>query len=95
VANLGAFFPLFAETNDWSNGNKLTDNDVALIMSFYSFSQVIFSVLISKIKNKLGAKNTILVGLSLVMFATFGMGLIQMVKDAEIFKFISLALRFL
>ena len=76
VANLGAFFPLFAENNDWTDDQKLTDNDVALIMSFYSFSQVIFSVLISKIKNKVGAKNTILLGLTLVMLATLGMGLI-------------------
>ena len=94
VSNLGAFFPIFAEKNDWAGEKKLGDDDVALIISFFSISQVIFSPFISKIKNRIGTKNTILLGLTLTMGSTMGLGYLAIIKQSSKFKYISLALRF-
>ena len=47
------------------------------------------------IKNKLGAKNTILVGFVMITFTTFGLGLIHYIEDADTFLYTALTLRFL
>lgn len=47
------------------------------------------------IKNKLGAKNTILVGFVMITITTFGLGLIHYIEDADTFLYTALTLRFL
>ena len=94
-ANLGAFFPLFAQENDWINDKVLTEQEVALIMSFPMLSQVIFSPFVSRIKAKLGTKNTILLGLTLNMLSAVGLGSLSLVKEVTIFKYGSLVCRFI
>jgi len=46
------------------------------------------------IKNKLGAKNAVLVGFTLLTFATFGLGAIANLTDPHTFKYFAVGLRF-
>lgn len=100
VSNLSAFLPLFVEANDWAvttsgTDTKLSDNDISLILAAFSVAQVIFSPFNSLIKNWLGTKNTIIIGLFLVMISTGGLGAIAIVSNGDQFRYIALGLRFI
>jgi len=47
------------------------------------------------IKNWLGTKNTIVIGLVLVMISTGGLGAIEVIKNGNQFRYIALGLRFI
>ena len=47
------------------------------------------------IKNWLGTKNTIVIGLVLVMVSTGGLGAIEVIKNGNQFRYIALGLRFI
>ena len=71
------------------------ETDIGWIIASFSLAQVIFSPLNSKIKNKIGAKNTMLCGLMLVMGSTASLGAIAHIHDGHKFKYIAIALRFI
>ena len=100
VANLVAFLPTFVEENAWvvaSTGisTALTANDVSWIIAAFSAAQVLFSPFNSVIKNWLGTKNAIVIGLVLVMISTTGLGAIAHIKNGHQFRYIALGLRFI
>jgi MFS family permease len=100
VSNLSAFLPLYAASNNWtvtSDGTdtSLSDNDISLILAAFSVAQVIFSPFNSLIKNWLGTKNTIVIGLILVMISTGGLGAIAIIMNGNQFRYIALGLRFI
>ena len=100
VSNLSAFLPLFVASNDWtvtSSGTDttLSDNDISWILAVFSVAQVIFSPFNSLIKKWLGTKNTIVIGLFLVMISTGGLGAIAVIKNGNQFRYIALGLRFI
>ena len=96
VQNLSAFLPNFNRNNKWSvvdgQNTALTTNDLAYITSAFSLAQVIFSPLSSSIKNYLGAKNTIVLGLTIVSLSTALLGFLGNVEDGN--RFLSYALLF-
>jgi MFS family permease len=84
VSNLMAFLPIFVETNEWekdANGvsSQLTSNDVGFIIASFSLAQVMFSPVNSLIKNYLGTKNAISIGMLLVGISTALLGFIARV----------------
>jgi MFS family permease len=88
VSNLSAFLPLFVAKNDWTisedgSDTSLTDNEISYILASFSVAQVIFSPFNSLIKNWLGTKNTIVIGLFLVMISTGGLGAIAVIKNGD------------
>lgn len=97
IENMASFMPPFIDTHVWvsSDQYKLTSFDVSLILSIFSVAQVIFAPFNSIIKNKLGAKNAVLVGFSLLTIATFGLGAIANFTDPHIFKYFAVGLRFI
>ena len=46
------------------------------------------------IKNKMGAKNTLLIGFVMITVTTFGLGLLSMIKNSQSFLIVALILRF-
>jgi MFS family permease len=98
VSNLTAFLPTFCESNKWAEVDgvqtDVSNNDIGYIIASFSAAQVIFSPLNSNIKNYLGTKNTILIGLFLVMLSTCGLGAIANISNGNTFRSIALALRF-
>lgn len=46
------------------------------------------------IKNAIGSKNTILIGFFLLTITTFALGWISVIKDAQIFKYVAVVVRF-
>lgn len=55
---------------------------------------MIFAPFNSIIKNKLGAKNAVLLGFSLLTLTTFGLGAIANLTEPHVFKYIAVGLRF-
>ena len=98
-ANIIAFLPTFAEENNWLiiNGTStaIYETDVGLIVASFSLAQVVFSPVVSRVKNKIGAKNTMLGGLLLVFVSTTCLGLIAHVKHGVWFKYMAVGFRFL
>jgi len=100
VSNLSAFLPLFVDSHAWTTTSSGTDtalsaNDISLILAAFSVAQVIFSPFNSLIKNWLGTKNTIVIGLFLVMISTGGLGAIAHIYNGNQFRYIALGLRFI
>jgi MFS family permease len=97
IENMASFMPPFIENHTWTSSDnyKLTSFDVSLILSIFSVAQVIFAPFNSIIKNKLGAKNAVLVGFSLLTIATFGLGAIANFTDPHLFKYFAVGLRFI
>jgi fucose permease len=96
IENIVSFLPLFIIKNQWesSDGFVIDENDISLIIAVFAVAQIIFSPLNSRIKNKLGAKNTILFGLTLMMITCVGLGSIARIKDPKHFLIIAIILRF-
>lgn len=46
------------------------------------------------IKNKLGAKNTLLIGFFLITVTTYGLGLLSLIDNSDTFLYTALILRF-
>lgn len=60
----------------------------------FSVAQIIFAPFNAYIKNKIGAKNTILFGFMLMTVTTSGLGFIAIIKDPIMFKWSAVVLRF-
>ena len=93
VYNVAAFLAPFA--NGWVRRGELSTSDVSLIISIFSVAQITFAPFNSAIKNRLGSKNTILVGIILLSATAFGLGAISWIEDPVAFKWAALCLRFL
>ena len=76
--NILSFLPIFIKYNEWNNQEdfKLSENKVSLILAIFSVSQIISSPFYMTVKNKLGSKNTIVLGFLMVTFTTLGLGII-------------------
>ena len=99
IYNVAALLPTYndSEEANWEvqeDGYELDENDIALILSVFSVAQIIFAPFNALIKNKLGAKNAIVVGFFLLTITTYGLGAIARVKNPRLFKYIAVALRF-
>lgn len=55
---------------------ELSDNDTALVISIFSVAILIFTSMNSNIKNRLGTKNTIILGFSIEGLTMLGLGII-------------------
>ena len=75
--------------------NYITETDIGWIIASFSLAQVMVSPFNSRIKNYLGTKNTMQIGMFLVMISTVGLGAIAHVKSNNTFKYIALVLRFI
>jgi MFS family permease len=97
IENMASFLPPFVGSHTWKSDDNyaLTPFDISLILSIFSIAQVIFAPFNSIIKNKLGAKNAVLVGFTLLTLATFGLGAIANFTDPHTFKYFAVALRFI
>lgn len=97
ILNVVTLIPDFIETNEWDLTNEYTLNsgDIGLIISMFSFAQIIFAPFNGSIKNALGAKNTIIIGFALLTISTVGLGYIEVFKDPETFKILAILLRFI
>ena len=98
IENMAAFLPPFIDSHEWSvpkDLNAISTFDVSLILSVFSVAQVIFAPFNSAIKNKLGAKNAVLVGFGFLTLATFGLGAIANFTDPYLFKYFAVGLRFI
>lgn len=91
-----SFLPSFinSDLKEWKDNVRPSDTEGALIISVYSLAQIFFAPLNALIKNKMGSKNTILLGLGLMALTTFGLGFASTLDDADSFKSIAVALRF-
>lgn len=94
INNVVSFLPTYISEAEWSGDYRLTSGDVSQILAIFSIAQIIFAPLNGSIKNRLGAKNTIIVGFILLTATTFGLGLIAQIKNAQAFKYTACALRF-
>ena len=94
--NMAAFMPPFIESHRWvsSDNYKITAFDTSLILAAFSMAQLIFSPVNSVIKNRIGAKNAIVLGFVILTVTTFGLGAIAAFEDPHWFKYIAVALRF-
>ena len=97
IENMASFMPPFIESHIWSSSGNyaITTFDISIILSVFSIAQVIFAPFNSIIKNKIGAKNSILVGFVLMTLSTFGLGAIANFNDPHVFKYFAVALRFI
>ena len=99
VSNLTAFLPTYVENAKWEEVNgvqtTVTTNDISWIIASFSAAQVVFAPFTSQIKNYLGTKNTIIIGLFLVMLSTVGLGAIANILNGNTFRYIALGLRFI
>ena len=66
----------------------------AYILGAFSVAQVLFAPFCSSIKNRLGTKNTILLGFFLLVITTIGLGYIAEINDAIKFETFAISLRF-
>lgn len=90
------FLPTFAESNDRFivTDYHLDELDVSFILSTFSLAQILFSPLNTFFKNRLGAKNTILLGFLLLSTTTIGLGFIAKTTNPKLFLVVSIILRF-
>jgi len=97
IENMASFLPPFIGSHKWDSPDAypISPFDISLILSVFSVAQVIFAPFNSAIKNRLGAKNAILVGFGLLTVATFGLGAIANFTDPHIFKYLAVGLRFI
>ena len=104
--NVYAFLPGYIDERnekcEWEDSDiddpehvTISDNEKALILAIFSIAQIVFAPFNAYIKNKIGAKNTIIFGFLLITASTFGLGALHFIQDHNIFKISALALRFL
>lgn len=60
----------------------------------FSVAQIVFAPFNSLIKNALGAKNTIILGFFLLTLTTFALGVVSLISNATIFKYVAVVVRF-
>tara|TARA_B110000285_G_C15026383_1_gene564388 strand:+ start:46 stop:330 length:285 start_codon:yes stop_codon:yes gene_type:complete len=91
VMNLYTCLPGYLEKKVWDSNPF---NDSTYILAIWSVGQVVFSPFNSKLKNKIGAKNQILIGLFLVGITSLVLGLLSLVEDGTNFYIAAMFLRF-
>ena len=95
ILNVASFLPTFIKQNNWSeDSDALTSTDTSLILAVFSIAQIAFAPFNSIFKNYFGAKQTILLGFSMMTLATFALGWIAMIKDARMFQIVAIVTRF-
>lgn len=96
IQNIVSFLPLFVQSNDWdeSSSFQINERSISFIIAIFSIASCIFSPINSFFKNKLGAKNTILFGFTLITVNSFGLGYISRIKNPKEFLVIALIMRF-
>lgn len=96
INNVVSFLPTFIENKQWvsETGYVLNANDTALILAMFSIAQIIFAPINGAIKNYIGAKNTIVVGFTLMTVTTAGLGVIAHINNPYAFKYTACLLRF-
>jgi MFS family permease len=94
--NVVSFLPAYIKAKNWSNSESfnLEDKDTAIILAMFSVAQIIFAPINSFIKNKLGKKNTIVVGFVILTVTTTGLGAIGNLTNSYAFLFTACILRF-
>ena len=96
VQNVASFLPSFCKKNNWEevDGTKVEETQISLILSVFAAAQIVFAPFNSVVKNKIGSKNTILIGFFLMCSTTFGLGCLAYIKDPMTFIIIGVLLRF-
>jgi MFS family permease len=91
--NVGAFYPLFVEKN---YNDDINSTLVAIVLSSLEFAGVVFSPIHAITISKMGRKNAIIIGLLILMIATFALGLISYIDYDKwgLFYAISILARF-
>ena len=97
IENMASFLPPFINDHPWTSSDnyQISTFDTSLILAVFSIAQVIFAPFNSVIKNKLGAKNAVLVGFGFLTISTFGLGAISNFTDPHLFKYFAVGLRFI
>ena len=75
-------------------GGNISTVQTTLILSIFSVAQIVFAPFNAWIKNKMGAKNTLLIGFVMITVTTFGLGLLSLIKNSQSFLIVALILRF-
>lgn len=86
INNVVAIIPDFLlEKQNWNADSdyKLNEKDASLIISIFSISQIIFAPFNGHIKAKLGAKNTMIFGYTVLTITTIALGAIEGIKDPK------------
>ncbi len=94
LLNLDTFLPIFCEETLWNDDAEVNNLEATVILVVFALTQIVFAPFNSIIKNRFGAKNTIIFGFVLMTATTFGLGLISYTNNAKLFLGISIALRF-
>ena len=94
ILNVASFLPSFIQDNDWEDNQTLDGFETSLIISVFSFAQIVFAPLNSMIKNVIGSKNTIVIGFFFSTITNFSLGWITVIKNAQMFKYIAVLVRF-
>lgn len=68
--------------------------EVSIIISVFSIASIIFAPFNSCIKNKIGSKNSIILGFIMMGLTTFGLGLITLINSSTLFVYTAIILRF-
>ena len=99
-----AFIPLYVKeknpaTNEegipiWTDGGSISEFNTTLILAIFSIAQIAFAPFNAYIKNKLGAKNTLLIGFCMITFTTIGLGVIAHLGTSNGYMYAALTLRF-
>jgi MFS family permease len=105
-----AFIPLYvkernSKTSDdddsdtnaklWAEGdNDISSTQVTLILVIFSVAQIVFAPFNAFIKNKMGSKNTMIIGFFLITVTTLGLGAIEHFDHSAQYLYSALALRF-
>ena len=95
LLNLDTFLPIFCEENSWDDQGSVSNIQVTFIIVIFALTQLIFAPFNSIIKNKLGAKNTIVAGFFTMTLSTYGIGIVSYIKDPTLFITIGIIMRFL
>jgi MFS family permease len=61
----------------------ITDDQNAIIISVFSISCIIFAPFNSFIKNKIGSKNSIILGFTIMGITTCGLGIITLINSSN------------
>lgn len=87
--NISSFYPPYR----LEHHPTLTDTMVGLVLSFFELSMLICSPIVSVFMGKIGRKNCITIGNSMILLASIGFGLLVHVKDDMTFFIFSLLMR--
>lgn len=75
-------------------GEKVSNYDISSILGIFHLSQILWSFWNASLRNKIGSKNLILLGLFLLMISALCLGLIALSKDGSQFVTFALIARF-